>query len=105
MLGQRTSTTGQGGEAWALQAAIAEREQPSLIAVRTVIGYGNIRLGLNRGERVRDSDGAATGAEEGLIIFGIADAHHIVRRQTQRLERPLRAPSFVDVVGQHQHLC
>ena len=68
-----------------------------------VIGDDKIGLGLDRGERVLDGDGAAARAEEGLVVLGVADADDIVRRQAEALERALEAPGLVDVAGQHHH--
>ena len=68
-----------------------------------VIGDHHVRLLFHRRQGVGDGDGAAAGAQEGLIVLGIADAHDIVQRQAQRLERALEPPGLVDIARQHHH--
>ena len=62
-------------------AKIGLREQTrQLDDAIAVIGNNQVRLGFHRRQRVVDRDSATAGAQERLVVLGIADAHHIVQR-------------------------
>jgi transketolase len=52
----------------AIEAAKAETDKPSLIAVRTVIGYGSPKAGHEQGARRGDGRGGYGGDEEVLRV-------------------------------------
>ena len=44
-----------------------------------VIGNNQVYLGFHRRQRVVDRHSATAGTQECLVVFGVADAHHIVQ--------------------------
>jgi hypothetical protein len=70
---------------------------------------GNHEIGgrPHRRQRVGDHDGTPTGPEKSLVILGIANANHVLRRKVEALERRLETRGFVDPAWQHpsRRLC
>ena len=70
-----------------------------------VAAFGdNVGALLQKGQRVSDGDPAFTSRQQGMVVFGIADAHHVVKRDAEFVQRHLESSSLVHAGGKH-HYC
>jgi hypothetical protein len=62
-----------------------------------------VRALLDRGQGVGDDDGRLARSQESVIVFGVADADAVVRRERQLGERDREPGCLVDAGWQHHH--
>ena len=63
----------------------------------------HVGFGLNAVQRVGDRDRAAAHGQERVVVLGVADADHVVRRQPALHQRRGQPARLVDAGGQHHH--
>ena len=56
---------------------------------------------LDRGQSIGDRDGISARLQERVVVFGVADRHHVVGGEAQIVERRFQAARFVDAGRQH----
>ena len=56
---------------------------------------------LDRGQGICDSNGISACLQERVVVFGVADRHHVVRGEAKILARRFQAAGLVDAGRQH----